>query len=50
MDISPNTGVMEFPSDGFYVLYYVVYDAKALYFVEFYVDKCNAKATHFVEF
>jgi hypothetical protein len=50
MDISPNTGIMEFPSDGVYVMYYVAYDAKALHFVEFYVDKCNAKATHFVEF
>jgi len=26
MDITPNTEVMEFPSDGVYVLYYVVYD------------------------
>ncbi len=50
MDISLNTGVMEFPSDGAYVLYYVVYNAEALHFVKFYVDKCNAKATHFVEF
>jgi hypothetical protein len=50
MDITLNTGVMEFPSDGVYVLYYVVYDSKALHFVEFCVDKCNAKATHFVEF
>jgi hypothetical protein len=50
MDITPNTGVVVFPSDGVYDSYYVVNDAKALHFVEFYVDKCGAKATHFVEF